>query len=155
MWKTLSSQHMENPITTHYWFVASSYVYAHPKLSMLFRDMVFSPLLQGHHSHSFIAFESCLLSYLTDSIWDMEYTAQALATVEKIKCIIDFWKLEIMGNVLIHFNFLHVKMHSNICQKPHWKTLIFTEDIGWVVITLICSSVIKDLSRSFRAYFYE
>jgi len=50
VWKTLSSQHVENPITTHYWFVTSSHVSTHPKLSMLFGDMVFSPLLQGSHS---------------------------------------------------------------------------------------------------------
>jgi len=67
VWKTLWSGHVENSIKTHYWFITSSHVYTHPKLSMLFGDMVFSPLLQGRHSHSFIA-----LKVASSHIWQTQ-----------------------------------------------------------------------------------
>ncbi len=154
MWKTLSSQPVENPFTTHYWFVTFSHVYAHPKLSMLFGDMVFSPLLQGRRSHSFIALKvaSSHIWQTQSETWSTQRRHLPLWRRSNASLISESLRLWVMYSSTLISCIL--KMHTNICQKPHWKTLIFTEDIGWVVIALICSSVIKDLSRSLTAYFY-
>lgn len=146
---------MENPITTHYWFVASSYVSAHPKLSMLFRDMVFSPLLQGRHSHSFIALKvaSSHIWQTQSETWSTQRRHLPLWRRSNASLISESLRLWVMySSTLISCIW---KCTQTFVKKPHWKILIFTEDIGWVVITLICSLVIKDLSRSLRAYFYE